>query len=402
MQVLIVGAGVAGPVAAMALQQAGIEARVVEAYPRRDGDVGSHFNIAPNGLRALDTVGALALAKSAGFPTRQNAMWNERGHLLGTLSLGRALPDGTAAQTMRRSRLTQLLTDEALRRGIPVDFGRRLTGATPGRAGRVVATFDDGTGVEADLLVGADGVHSVVRRLIDPAAPRGRYVGLTNFGGVTSGVRLSAAPETWHLVFGRHAFFGYHISAPDHVVWFANVPRDPISVEERESTSHDGWRAKLVRMFADDDSPATLLINQGSFDLVADNTHDLPHVPHWRRGPMVIIGDAAHAPAPTSGQGASMAMEDGIVLAQALRDSPGIGAALASYEGLRRRRVERIVAMGARGSNYKSPGRIGRMVRDAMLRAVFRFAMTEKSLGWLYDYRVAWNTPIPAGDIVKS
>jgi 2-polyprenyl-6-methoxyphenol hydroxylase-like FAD-dependent oxidoreductase len=79
-------------VAAMALQQAGIEARIVEAYPRRDGDVGSHFNISPNGLRALDTVGALALAKSAGFPTRQNAMWNERGRLLGTVPLGRALP----------------------------------------------------------------------------------------------------------------------------------------------------------------------------------------------------------------------------------------------------------------------------------------------------------------------
>jgi 2-polyprenyl-6-methoxyphenol hydroxylase-like FAD-dependent oxidoreductase len=71
-----------------------------------------------------------------------------------------------------------------------------------------------------------------------------------------------------------------------------------------------------------------------------------------------------------------MAMEDGIVLARALRDRPDLDAALATYERLRRERVERIVALGARGSNYKTPGRIGRMVRDAMLRAVFRFAMT--------------------------
>ena len=91
--------------------------------------------------------------------------------------------------------------------------------------GRVLATFDDGSTASGDLLIGADGVHSVVRRAIDPAAPSGRYVGLTNFGGVTRGAANGIEPEAWHLVFGRQAFFGYQATPDGDVVWFANVPR---------------------------------------------------------------------------------------------------------------------------------------------------------------------------------
>ena len=140
------------------------------------------------------------------------------------------------------------------------------------------------------------------------------------------------------------------------------------------------------------------LIEAGELELAADNTHDLGHVPAWHRGPLVIIGDAAHAPAPTSGQGASMAIEDGVVLARALRDEPSIGAAFAAYERPRRERVERIVAWGARGSSNKTPGALGRVVRDLMLPVLFRFVVTEKSLRWMYDYRVDWeDRPVPAG-----
>jgi 2-polyprenyl-6-methoxyphenol hydroxylase-like FAD-dependent oxidoreductase len=109
---------------------------------------------------------------------------------------------------------------------------------------------------------------------------------------------------------------------------------------------------------------------------------------------MIIIGDAAHAPAPSSGQGASMAMEDAIVLAKALRDVPDIPAAFDTYEELRRERVERTVAEGARGSSTKTPGPLGRLVRDLMLPIVFRFFVTEKSLAWMYNYRVDLNSPI--------
>jgi 2-polyprenyl-6-methoxyphenol hydroxylase-like FAD-dependent oxidoreductase len=109
---------------------------------------------------------------------------------------------------------------------------------------------------------------------------------------------------------------------------------------------------------------------------------------------MVVIGDAAHAPAPTSGQGASMAAEDAVVLAKCLRDQPDIAQALGAYERLRRPRVERIVAQAARTGSNKTPGPVGRMLQSLMLPVVFRFLVTDKSLAWQYDHHIDWDAPI--------
>jgi 2-polyprenyl-6-methoxyphenol hydroxylase-like FAD-dependent oxidoreductase len=397
MRVLIAGGGVAGSVTAMALQQAGIEATIFESYPRTEADVGSYFTISPNGLDALDAVGALRLAKAGERPTRRNVLWDAGGRRLGEPALGAPLPDGTVAQTLKRARLTRLLLDEAIRRGIRVEFDRRLLDATIGSDGEVMASFDDGSRATGDVLVGADGIHSVTRRLIDPGAPMGRYVGLTNFGGITHGAPLDVEREAWHLIFGRRAFFGYYAAADGDVVWFANWPRAEISREERATTSDQAWKERLIELFTGDDGPATELIRAGELELAGDNTFDLAHVPVWHRGPMVIIGDAAHAPSPTSGQGASMAAEDGVMLAKALRDLPSIPEALDAYEQVRRGRVEKIVAFGARGSSAKVPGPFGRVMRDLFLRLVFRFFVTERSMAWLYDHRVEWERKLPAG-----
>ena len=86
------------------------------------------------------------------------------------------------------------------------------------------------------------------------------------------------------------------------------------------ATSLELWQRRLVDLLADDSGPAADLVRAGSLELAGDNTYDLPHVPTWTSGSMVVIGDAAHAPSPSSGQGASMALEDAVVLAQALRD----------------------------------------------------------------------------------
>ena len=332
MKVLIAGGGVAGSVTAMALQQAGIESTIFEAHPQTDAEVGSYLAVSPNGLDAIDAVGALPLVTRVGVPTRRNILLGAGGARLGAPGLGSPLPDGTVAQTLKRARLNRVLLDEAIRRGVPVEFDRRLTGATVGPDQRVTASFADGSSATGDVLVGADGIHSLTRRLIDPAAPAPRYVGLTNFGGVTRGVTIPGAQDAWRMIFGRRAFFGYIPTTDGDVVWFVNWPRDQISPAELASTSDAAWKAKLTDLFTDDAGPAVELIRAGEFELVGDNTHDLGHVPTWHRGPMVIIGDAAHAPSPTSGQGASMAAEDGVILAKALRDAPSIPAALAAYE----------------------------------------------------------------------
>ena len=97
MRVLIAGGGIAGTVAAMALQRAGIEATIFESHPRTEADVGSYFTISPNGLDALDAVGALDLVKRDGLPTRRSVLWDAAGRRLGAPGLGASLPDGTVA-----------------------------------------------------------------------------------------------------------------------------------------------------------------------------------------------------------------------------------------------------------------------------------------------------------------
>jgi 2-polyprenyl-6-methoxyphenol hydroxylase-like FAD-dependent oxidoreductase len=395
-RVLIAGGGVAGPVTAMALQRAGSEAVVYEAHVPTSDEAGSYLTVATNGLDALRAIEADKPVLAAGFPTPTNVLLSGTGRRLGAVSNGGRLADGTVSHTIKRARLYRALHDEAADRGIRIEYGRRLVGAEVTAGGGVVAAFADGTRVSGDLLVGPDGVHSVTRRLLDPAAPGGRYVGLVNFGGYTPDSAGVAEPGTWHMIFGRRAFFGYVVDPAGGTVWFANVPRPAVTPAERAATSDEQWRRQLLELFAGDRGPARDLIGDGYLEFAGDSTHDLPSVPTWHRGPMVIVGDAAHAPSPTSGQGASLAAEDAVVLAMALRDLPDIPGALAAYEGLRRRRVERIVAQGARTGRAKTPGPVGRVLRDLALPLVFRFLVTERSLAWIHDHHIDWDAPVAA------
>ena len=389
----------AGPATALALGQVGIEAVVLEAHAP-DTSAGSYLTLAPNGVDALNALGALDAVGPAGFASRTNRMYGAGGRHLGTLSLGQPLPDGTVALTLKRSQLATRLADLARERGIEVRHNTQVVDVRILPDGAEVR-LADGSTLRTDLLVGADGVHSRVRRAIDPAAPGGRYVGLTNFGGITHGTPLAAElpAAAWHFVFGRRAFFGAHPTPGGDVVWFVNVPRPAISREERATTSHESWQRLLLDLLADDAGPGRDLVSSGTLELAGDNTYDLGHVPHWHRGRAVLVGDAAHAPSPSSGQGASLALEDAVALALAMthsRASSDLGAALAAFEQGRRPRVERVVRAGARSSSVKTPGPVGRAVRDTALRVAFRWFVTDRSTAWMTEHRVA--RPGPPAD----
>ena len=393
---LIIGGGVAGPAAAMALQHAGIESTVYEAYPQTREDVGSYLTVATNGLDALGAIDAHRAVLSAGFPTRHIVLLSGTGKRLGKVPIGGTLQNGTVSTTIKRARLHRALQEEAIKRGIGFEFDKRLVDAEaePHGGGGVVARFDDGTQATGDLLIGCDGVRSTVRRLIDSTAPAGRYVGLVNFGGYTRDLAVPVEQGVWHMIFGKRAFFGYVVDPGGGVVWFANVPRGEVSESKRQATTNEQWKRHLIELFTNDHGPAAQLIAAGELDLAADNTHDLPSVPKWQKGSTIIIGDAAHAPSPTSGQGASMALEDAVILAKCLRDFSSMSEAFATYERLRRQRVERIVAEGARQSSNKAAGPLGRIARDVMLPWIFAFLVTEKSLAWMYDHHIEWDRPV--------
>ena len=392
MKALIVGAGVCGPVTAMGLQRAGIDAVVYDAHGPTTEDAGSYLTVATNGLDALRAIGAHGPVLEAGFPTSRTALFSGTGKRLGTVPIGSTHATADVSHTLKRAHLHRALHEEAARRGVPIELGKRLVGAEMTAAG-VRARFEDGSHAVGDVLIGCDGVHSITRTVIDPGAPAPRYVGLLNFGGYTPGTALGEA-GTWHMIFGTRAFFGCVPDAAGGTVWFANVPRHPSSRAERDATTAEHWKQWLIGLFAHDHGPAAELIDAGSLQLAADNTHDLPSVPTWHRAPLIIIGDAAHAPSPSSGQGASMALEDGVVLAKCLRDLPTTQSAFAVFERMRRARVERIVAHGARSSSSKAMGPVGRALRDLLLPLVFRHMVTDKSQAWMYEHHIDWDSSV--------
>lgn len=129
-------------------------------------------------------------------------------------------------------------------------------------------------------------------------------------------------------------------------------------------------------------------------------TYDLPAVPTWHNDRMVIIGDAAHATSPASGQGASLAIEDAVQLARCLRDLSDSEQAFRAYERLRRDRVERIVAQGARSSQSKAAGPIGRVFRDLMLPLFLkRMANGDQGAAFMYDHHIDWHAPVTAARV---
>jgi FAD-dependent urate hydroxylase len=390
---LIIGAGIAGPAAAIALRKAGIDSVIYEAHAGGAEGRGAFLTLGSNGIDALHTLGADRAALASGFPTPGIMTRNSAGKHLGVSRIGTSLPDGTTSHTVKRAELYQALRDEATGRGIGIEQGKRLVNAETTSKG-VRAVFADGSEATGDLLIGCDGVHSTVRRIIDPGSPAPSYVGLVGTGGYARGVHVEAEPGSYTMIFGKRAFFGYAVAPDGEVWWFANVPRraEPAS-GELAATGGEEWRRRLIELFAGDAGPAASLIEASPEIMTASPVHAIPHLPTWHDRRMIVIGDAAHAPSPSSGQGASLSIEDGVVLAICLRDLPEPGHAFARYEELRRPRVERIIKEAARINSSKAAGPVGRAIRDAVLPLILRMTANSKQMRLTYGYHVDWAAP---------
>lgn len=387
---LVIGGGIAGPVTAMALAKAGIEATIHEAQPAGADGAGVFLTLGSNGIDALRTLEAAEPVLSTGFTTPTITLRSGTGKRLGESVMTTRQATGTTSRTMKRAELYRALHEQAVARGIPVARGKRLVAAEETADG-VRATFADGSEATADILIGCDGVHSTVRRIIDPAAPRPTYVGLLGNGGYTRGVAVDGPPGSYEMIFGRKAFFGYALAPDGEVWWFANVPRaDEPARGEVSAVEPERLRGQLLELFAGDAGPALPLIRATSTaDMAAMTpTHFIPHLPRWHSRRMVVLGDAAHAPSPSSGQGASLSIEDAVVLGRCLRDEADPAAAYARFEAVRRPRVEKIIKWAAKVNSSKAPGPIGRAFRDALLPLILRMTADSKTLRETYDYSI--------------
>lgn len=388
---LVIGGGIAGPVAAMALQKAGIRATVYEAYHHTADGIGGGLSIAPNGLTALAVLDADEVVRRIGTPMTAMAIQSWTGKRLAEFGSPSGLP---TMQFVWRPELYRALYDAAAERGIRTEHGKRLVEVTDtGEA--VTAHFADGTQASADVLIGADGIRSTVRSLIDPAAPQPRYTGLLNFGARMTDTGLASTGGTMYMIFGKRAFFGYQILDDGSGGWFVNLPHPaPLTLAQIRAVAAEQWLRELREAFAENRTPALDLLRRTEpADLLVGPMEDIPTVPTWSNGRMVLIGDAAHATSPSSGQGASLAIESALQLARCLRDLPH-PSAFSSYEQLRRARVERIIATAARTNSNKAAGPIACVLRDLLMPVAMKRLATPAKMAWQFDHRIDWDAPI--------
>lgn len=390
---LVIGGGIAGPATAMALQKAGIEATVYEAYRSTAGAVGGGLSIAPNGQAALAVLGAQDVVHRIGTPVTGMVMQSWTGKRLATF--GGTDPAEPIGHFVWRGALYQGLHEEAARRGIRTEYGRRLVRVTE-TADAVTAHFADGTDATADILIGADGIRSTVRHLIDAAAPSPRYAGLASFAGPMAETGEQSTNGAMHMVFGKRAFFGYLVMADASGGWFVNLPQKTAqSLTDAKRAGAEFWLRELAAAVAEDRTPASRMIARTRPEdlLIVGPMEDIPTVPTWSRGRMVLVGDSAHATSPSSGQGASLAIESAVQLARCLRDLPH-EQAFAAYEQLRRARVEKIIAAAARTNSNKAAGPVARVLRDLILPTALKLLAQPEKMAWQYGYRIDWDAPV--------
>jgi 2-polyprenyl-6-methoxyphenol hydroxylase-like FAD-dependent oxidoreductase len=389
---VVIGAGVSGLATAIALRQTGIEAQVYEAYPDPTRDQGTFVSLAANGGTMLRHLDCLDRVLVDGFPVPEITMWSGRGKRLGTLPFAGSEYLRPAGVTIKRGKLVGALLEQARRNGVAVHTGKQLGGYRQDPSGEVTAVFADGTAATGTILIGADGIHSRLRELIDPAAATPAYAGLVGVGGYADpspALDRDVAPNMFNMVFGTKAFFGYVREPQGSIWWFANLPRrDEPSPAELAAVTSEQWCRQLIDTFAADATPAARIIAGTSHALRPHASHLMPPVATWHRGAAIIVGDAAHCASPSSGQGASLALEDAVALATCLRDQADVGNALVAYEHLRRERAQRVVRHGARGNRSKTLGPVGRRLAEALMPIALRYLARSKSLRWQYTYDI--------------
>jgi salicylate hydroxylase len=361
MKAVVTGGGVAGSACAIALARIGADVTVYEAYEDPAGPVGSYVSLAVNGLRVLDAFGCLAAVQRAGFPVARQRMWSGSGKLLGDVARNRRPDDDLLSVTLLRADLVSALRAEAVGSGATIVTGERV----------------DPREVTADLVVGADGIWSATRRMLDPAAPEPAYSGLCMISGVCDSRPAGLPADGFNWIFARKGVFIF-LPAPDGTVWWtaqiaaAEPPRDP----------HALGLPELLELFRTE--PQAVSILRAATSVRSANLgHILKPVTRRHDDRTVLIGDASHPVG--AGQGASIAMEDALVLARHLTAAPSIAEALAAFDRERQPRAGKLAKMDSRNRDAKVAGPVSARMREVIMPHVFG-RVFEKATGWLYDF----------------
>ncbi|MGW6199865.1 FAD-dependent monooxygenase [Kribbella sp. NPDC055110] len=336
---IVVGAGIGGVIAAVALQRCGRQVTVLERAPEL-GEVGAGISVWPSAVAVLEELGVKGVEKASVQSKPAGIRKPDGRWVVSAADLGMELP-----VMIHRAQLHDLITAE---------FGPAVTVRT-GYDVRTVTQDADGVTVNgelrADLLVAADGIRSAVRGAMYPQYKGPRYSGFTAYRGIADMDLDDGGGETW----GRGQLFGFARLIDGRFYWYATA-NQPAGTKSAP-TVFESWHDPLPQLIA------------GSEKILQNDIYDLtvPLVP-FVQGRVVLLGDAAHAMTPNLGRGACSAIEDAGALARQLGRTSDLSAALTAYDAERRPATTKLV------KRSRSVGRLNQTdspilctIRDALL-----------------------------------
>lgn len=338
---VIIGAGVGGAAAGIALTRLGYEVDIYEQI-LENRPVGAAISVWSNGVKALNWLGLAAETAALGGRMDTMAYRDGRtGETMCQFSLGPVTEAmGQRPYPIARADLQQMLIDAyEARSGNPVHFGQRMTSLVQ-EGDRVEVRFADGPAVNADLVIAADGARSVARAYVLGRATQPRYAGYVNINGLVPVDPLIGPPQQWTTyvadgmrasvmpVAGERFYFFLDVLDP------TGLAHDPAQIRERLQKHFAGWAPGVQRLIATLDPAATNRVE----------IHDTDPFDTWVRGRVALLGDAAHHTTPDIGQGGCLALEDVVVLERVLATTTlGIEDALRRYQAARAPRAADLV-----------------------------------------------------------
>ncbi len=373
-RVCVVGGGIGGLTAALAFARSGADVTVLEQAPEFR-EVGAGIQITPNGARALIALGLEPQLQELGL----QAVAVQPVDALSGMAVTRfdLTSQSPAYRFYHRASLVAILGDAAQNAGATVRFGVRVEGVTP----QGYVQTSEGS-IEADIIAGADGIHSVLRSLTGHTATA-EFTGQVAWRSVVSAKNIDPVASIW-------------MAPKRHVVTYplAEDVLNIVAVQERDTWAEEGWHHEdapqnLRAAFADA-CPAlqAILAHVERPRLWGLFRH--PVAECWSRGNIALLGDAAHPTLPFLAQGANLAIEDAFLLSVACDRENDISTGLKTYEGLRKPRVKRAIeAANANAKNYHLSG-VPRRVAHMGLKTLGALAPNAfiGRMDWLYGYDV--------------
>lgn len=375
LRIAVVGGGIAGLSLARALHLRGVQATVYEQAPAL-GEIGAGVLLTPNSVRLLHRLGLASDVERFGAPVGEGSRYYRADGTVVAPILTTDSSGWNAMYGMHRADLVDMLS-----RDLPagsVHTGRQCTGFTQTEDAAVLH-FADGTEVEVDAVVAADGIHSVLRQFVTPPS-RPVHSGSIAYRGLIPAERLPwwtpRVSQLW-MGAGKH-FLVFPVRRGELINFVGFVPTDE---QMRESWSAPGDPAVLAAEFRGWDEPVERLLAE--VDLTFKwGLWDREPLSTWTRGRLTLMGDAAHPMLPHLGQGANQSVEDAVVVATMLADCDrdGVGDALCAYEAARRQRTAQIQRNARTNGNRYDSGFDDLGARDREIADSVRLRT------WIYDY----------------